>query len=399
MASYVDNEGAAPEGGSTYNKARGGGYGLDAELALKREALYDHNAEREAIDWIEAVTGEQLDGDFFQGLKSGVLLLKLMNTIKPSLKLKVHRSKIPYMQMENISTFLIACRKLGVAEHSLFETVDLYEGKDLGLVHKCLFVLGGVVQREVPEFQGPQFGARAAAPNKREWTEEQAAQARLDSSITRLSKGSSETMDRQEVVRTGITFGSEYAGEQHPSAVVPMSAAGSYGIIERVETVDTGIMMGAKLAGSPTATETVSMMASGSQGIMERRQIIDKSITMGADLAGEPVADANMPKIGAGSQGIMQRTSSSAAMHGITKGAEILGSPAPSATMGIMSMGSRGTMEQGHLATTDRGICTGADLSGPPASSKADEGRRLGDLSAALGEVSIDPAAVGNAGA
>jgi len=36
---------------------------------------------------------------------------------------------MPFKQMENISNFLKACRALGVAEHDLFETVDLYEAK------------------------------------------------------------------------------------------------------------------------------------------------------------------------------------------------------------------------------------------------------------------------------
>ena len=36
---------------------------------------------------------------------------------------------MPFKQMENISNFLKACRTLGVAEHDLFETVDLCEGK------------------------------------------------------------------------------------------------------------------------------------------------------------------------------------------------------------------------------------------------------------------------------
>ena len=43
--------------------------------------------------------------------------------------------------MENVSNFLKACRAVGVAEYSLFETVDLYEGKDLGLVVRCLVSL------------------------------------------------------------------------------------------------------------------------------------------------------------------------------------------------------------------------------------------------------------------
>lgn len=42
---------------------------------------------------------------------------------------QVETSKMPFKQMENISNFLKACRVLGVAEHDLFETVDLFEQK------------------------------------------------------------------------------------------------------------------------------------------------------------------------------------------------------------------------------------------------------------------------------
>lgn len=50
-----------------------------------------------------------------------------------------HRSFfVACSQMENISNFIRGCRAIGVPEYSLFETVDLYEGKDVGLVVKCL---------------------------------------------------------------------------------------------------------------------------------------------------------------------------------------------------------------------------------------------------------------------
>lgn len=39
-------------------KARGGGYGLDAELAAAREAKYDRQLEADVRAWIEAVLGE-----------------------------------------------------------------------------------------------------------------------------------------------------------------------------------------------------------------------------------------------------------------------------------------------------------------------------------------------------
>ncbi|CAM9839230.1 unnamed protein product, partial [Phaeothamnion confervicola] len=126
--------------------SRGAGYGLDAELARKREAQYDFNAEAKAKEWIEQVTGEVFSGAFAESLKDGVLLCKLVNTISPGSVKKINVSQMPFKQMENISNFLKACRACGVAEHSLFETVDLFEEKDMGIVVQCLFALGSTVQ-------------------------------------------------------------------------------------------------------------------------------------------------------------------------------------------------------------------------------------------------------------
>ena len=117
---------------------RGGGFGLDAELAARREATYDHQAEREAQDWIEDVTGEPFVDEFAEELKNGRRLCELINIIKPGAVRRVNDSRMPFKQMENISNFLKACRAVGVTEYSLFETVDLFEGKDLGLVVRCL---------------------------------------------------------------------------------------------------------------------------------------------------------------------------------------------------------------------------------------------------------------------
>lgn len=102
---------------------RGGGYGLDAELAAKREANYDHDAEFEAQEWIENVTNEPFALDFEEELRDGRRLCILINAIKPGAVRKVNDSRMPFKQMENISNFLRACRSVGVAEHSLFETV------------------------------------------------------------------------------------------------------------------------------------------------------------------------------------------------------------------------------------------------------------------------------------
>ena len=40
---------------------------------------------------------------------------------------RINASKMPFKQMENVTAFIGACRKLGVLEKDLFSTVDLYE--------------------------------------------------------------------------------------------------------------------------------------------------------------------------------------------------------------------------------------------------------------------------------
>jgi hypothetical protein len=96
-------------------------------------------------------------------LKDGVLLCKLVNNIKPGTIPHINESPSAFKQMENISRFLRACRDLGVAEHSLFETVDLFECKDLGLVVSCIYQLGVAVQTTVPSFGGPHLGDKSMA--------------------------------------------------------------------------------------------------------------------------------------------------------------------------------------------------------------------------------------------
>ena len=90
--------------------------------------------------------------------KKTVLLCKLINAIQPGLVPRVNLARAPFPEMENIAAFLSACRSLGVAEHSLFDTKDLHEKKDLLLVVRCMQVLGASVQTTVPDFNGPYLG-------------------------------------------------------------------------------------------------------------------------------------------------------------------------------------------------------------------------------------------------
>ena len=59
--------------------------------------------EREAQEWIEAVVGERFEGSFAESLKDGVILCKLINTIRPGSVAKINNpATMPFKKMENI---------------------------------------------------------------------------------------------------------------------------------------------------------------------------------------------------------------------------------------------------------------------------------------------------------
>jgi len=102
-----------------------------------------------------------------------VVLCNLINTIKPGEIKKVSTSAMPFKQMENISLYLEACRSMGVTDYDLFQTVALFENKDMLAVLTNLQSLGRVAQ--AIGFQGPTLGAKLASANRRDFTEEQLA--------------------------------------------------------------------------------------------------------------------------------------------------------------------------------------------------------------------------------
>eukprot|EP01105_Mastigella_eilhardi_P013399 TRINITY_DN3054_c0_g1_i1.p1 TRINITY_DN3054_c0_g1~~TRINITY_DN3054_c0_g1_i1.p1 ORF type:complete len:253 (-),score=36.69 TRINITY_DN3054_c0_g1_i1:88-768(-) len=115
----------------------GPSYGLSAECERKRQATYDRGLETELRGWIEQASGERIGADFHDTLKSGVVLCKLMNHYRPgSCRFSAARAAFP--MMENIESFLNACRQAGIPNPDLFMTVDLYEAKNMNQVLQCL---------------------------------------------------------------------------------------------------------------------------------------------------------------------------------------------------------------------------------------------------------------------
>jgi hypothetical protein len=75
------------------------------------------------------------------------------------------RSKSKFKHMENVTAFLKGCRSLGVGRNECFDTLDIFEGKNTGLVLVCLYALAGAVQTTCPEFDGPYWGNPTYKPH------------------------------------------------------------------------------------------------------------------------------------------------------------------------------------------------------------------------------------------
>lgn len=114
---------------------------LDKDLRRLRLDKYTPGAANEVKSWIESTLGEPLpSGDLLESLKDGVALCKLINLAVPPPGVRFKKSAMPFVQMENISHFLRACKSppLSLQEHDVFLTVDLYEQKDPAQVLQCL---------------------------------------------------------------------------------------------------------------------------------------------------------------------------------------------------------------------------------------------------------------------
>jgi len=115
--------------------------------------------EADVTTWVEEVSGERSAGEpLMEWLKDGQVLCRLANKIQQGICPRINSQSMPFKQMENVTAFIQACRKLGVMEKDVFSTVDLYEGKNPKAVMNCIYNLGAAVRRSAPSFKGPYLG-------------------------------------------------------------------------------------------------------------------------------------------------------------------------------------------------------------------------------------------------
>lgn len=144
--------------------------GLDRMLHFKQEGKYDVALERQVVEWIELLTGQEKgEQTLGEWLRNGIVLCRLVNAVKPGTIKRVNAGSMAFKQMENITFFTNAIRDLGVPESAMFTSVDLYEERNLGALVNCIYTFGGVAQTVCPEYVesgAPTLGAPVAVDGK-----------------------------------------------------------------------------------------------------------------------------------------------------------------------------------------------------------------------------------------
>lgn len=130
-------------------------------------------------------------GSYEDSLKDGVLLCNFINKLKPGSIKKINEGGAQFKLMENINNFQKAIKDYGVPDIDVFQTVDLWEKKDIGGVTNTIFAIGRAVSFKFfffdknkylinflikawkdPNFKGPWLGPKPSDECKRDFSEE-----------------------------------------------------------------------------------------------------------------------------------------------------------------------------------------------------------------------------------
>ncbi|KAJ8608197.1 hypothetical protein MRB53_039795 [Persea americana] len=167
---------------------------FDRDLKRKEKAKYDDRFDemaRDAESWIAELIGHPLPpapnvpggGDLCDRLKDGTILCELVNTIAPN-STRYKKSAMPFIQMENIAAFLkFSSEVLKIPAHDLFQTIDLYERKNVFQVVQSIHTVSRYAAtyhaKQNPGQSAIRFlGPRMSTSVSREFTQEQLNEAK-----------------------------------------------------------------------------------------------------------------------------------------------------------------------------------------------------------------------------
>ena len=154
----------------------------------------------EILDWIERVNGEKIPRDqpFEKVLKDGVILCNLANKYIPGSVKRINKKGSNFQLMENHAAFQKFMKKFGVPDDEIFQTVDLFEARNIKQVCLSLSALGRLAMNKGLEG----FGPKMSEENKREFTEEQNRKGR--DAVIGLQAG-----QNQGASQAGISMGKQ----------------------------------------------------------------------------------------------------------------------------------------------------------------------------------------------
>ncbi|XP_061608652.1 uncharacterized protein LOC133467615 [Phyllopteryx taeniolatus] len=163
-------------------------FGFSREVQCKIDKKYNPELEETLVEWIVAQCGPNVARPmpgrpgFQEWLKNGCVLCELINSLTvPNKAIRTIKSPgMAFAQMEQISLFLTAAEKYGVTKTDIFQTVDLYESKDLAAVQRTLAALGSLaVTKNDGNYKGdPSWFHKKAQENKRDFSEEQLSEGK-----------------------------------------------------------------------------------------------------------------------------------------------------------------------------------------------------------------------------
>lgn len=177
---------------------------FDRDLRAKEKAKYDERfleMETEAADWIAEILGDPSvrsyttaaaaaaatdistspseESDLCAHLRDGTILCRLANAVCPDSPIRFKKSKMPFIQMETIAAFLSFCStRLAIPQHDLFQTIDLYERKNVSQVVQAIHTFSRYAVRQDAVRDRRFLGPRLATSQSREFSAAQMNEAR-----------------------------------------------------------------------------------------------------------------------------------------------------------------------------------------------------------------------------